>query len=271
MQARTDYARNVRTGIPASLAQVRVTLAGTATDATLYSDNLSPPTPKVNPFTADALTGIYTYYVANGLYDETVTPVGLDPLLYAYTTPSLLFGDPTGYGVVNVKDFGAVGDGLTDDTAAIQAALDSAPAIGKAVFFPTGTYRTTSALTVKSYTRLFGTSTGGSTAGSFVLAALFGAVIKNEGVGVALHLVDLTSSANKTTQQITIEDLTIVGNGATSSHGVLIDNPAMVQILRCFIANHGGVGPSLVGVGLGLKDDLPGRNRGVRDCALALG
>lgn len=37
---------------------------------------------------------------------------------------------------VNVRDFGAVGDGVTDDTAAIQAAVDYAYANGKDVVFP---------------------------------------------------------------------------------------------------------------------------------------
>jgi hypothetical protein len=39
---------------------------------------------------------------------------------------------------VSVKDFGAVGDGVTDDTAAIQAAVDSGAG---EVVFPTGSYR----------------------------------------------------------------------------------------------------------------------------------
>jgi hypothetical protein len=40
--------------------------------------------------------------------------------------------------VVSVKDFGAVGDGVTDDTAAIQLALNAAA--GGEITFPTGTY-----------------------------------------------------------------------------------------------------------------------------------
>lgn len=40
----------------------------------------------------------------------------------------------------NVKTYGAVGDGVTDDRAAIQAALDAVPSTGGTVFFPVGTY-----------------------------------------------------------------------------------------------------------------------------------
>lgn len=48
---------------------------------------------------------------------------------------------------VSVKDFGAVGDGVTDDTAAIQAALDSA---SPEVKVSDGTYLTTSTLTAST-------------------------------------------------------------------------------------------------------------------------
>jgi hypothetical protein len=44
---------------------------------------------------------------------------------------------------VSVKDFGAVGDGVTDDTAAIQTALNTATAAGQAVIFPAGNYLST--------------------------------------------------------------------------------------------------------------------------------
>jgi parallel beta-helix repeat protein len=44
---------------------------------------------------------------------------------------------------VSVKDFGAVGDGVTDDTSALQSAIAS----GKPLYFPAGIYRCTTLLT----------------------------------------------------------------------------------------------------------------------------
>ena len=41
---------------------------------------------------------------------------------------------------VSVKDFGAVGDGVADDTVAIQAAVDSLPSGGGTIIFPTDVY-----------------------------------------------------------------------------------------------------------------------------------
>jgi hypothetical protein len=52
---------------------------------------------------------------------------------------------------VSVKDFGAVGDGVTDDTAAIQAAAD----VGGTLYFPKGTYEITH-VDLSSNTQLVG-------------------------------------------------------------------------------------------------------------------
>jgi hypothetical protein len=53
---------------------------------------------------------------------------------------------------VSVKDFGAVGDGVTDDTAAIQAAINT----GKAVYVPTGTYLVRSSLQLPTTLLMYG-------------------------------------------------------------------------------------------------------------------
>lgn len=55
---------------------------------------------------------------------------------------------------VNVKDYGAVGNGITDDTTSLQNALTAGA--GKSVYVPPGTYITSNALTVPSGTKFFG-------------------------------------------------------------------------------------------------------------------
>jgi hypothetical protein len=61
-----------------------------------------------------------------------------------------------------IKDFGAVGDGTTDDTAAINRALyqlfcrEVNPQIRRSLFFPAGVYRVTSAIEIPPYATLWG-------------------------------------------------------------------------------------------------------------------
>jgi hypothetical protein len=57
---------------------------------------------------------------------------------------------------VSVKDFGAAGDGVTDDTAAFQAALVA----GKTVQVPSGSYRLTSTVTLDTFSQGLGGTAG---------------------------------------------------------------------------------------------------------------
>jgi hypothetical protein len=59
---------------------------------------------------------------------------------------------------INVFDYGATGDGVTDDTAAIQLALDQGS--GRTVYFPEGQYIVSSPLSVKTRTYVLGEQRG---------------------------------------------------------------------------------------------------------------
>jgi polygalacturonase len=61
---------------------------------------------------------------------------------------------------LNVRDFGAVGDGKTDDTAALRAAIDALPGSGAMLSFPPGHY-VTDTLFPKDFTTLRGDSAFG--------------------------------------------------------------------------------------------------------------
>lgn len=85
--------------------------------------------------------------IGNSTY---VTSTGSD-------TPRTLaerFGD-----IVNVKDFGAKGDGVTDDTAAIQKALDFAESICGDVYFPSGVYIISAMLRLPDFVGMLGNGT----------------------------------------------------------------------------------------------------------------
>jgi hypothetical protein len=66
---------------------------------------------------------------------------------------------------VSVKDFGAVGDGVADDTVAIQAALDHVDSLGGgSVYVPSTSsfYNLTETLYISSFTKLYGDGHGSS-------------------------------------------------------------------------------------------------------------
>ena len=140
-------------------AAVEVYIYGTATKATIYSDNGVTPIPG-SVVNTDSV-GEFYFYAANGRYSLTVTATNFttdaysDILLFDPTEPdSVSSADvsflPSGSGavlrtaqdklreIVSVKDFGAIGDGSANDTLAIQTAISAS--YGKTLFFPSGTY-----------------------------------------------------------------------------------------------------------------------------------
>jgi polygalacturonase len=84
---------------------------------------------------------------------------------------------------VSVKDFGAVGNGTTDDTASIQAAIDFCQATGRSLFFPAPTvsqyYLVTSELTITQSM-------------NFIGEGMENTAILGSGLGVGKHVIKVT-------------------------------------------------------------------------------
>ena len=117
-----------------------------------------------------------------------------------------------------VADFGAVGDGVTDDTAAIQAALDEADDINGIVYLPTGVYKTTSALTVASTNATIGSVR--------VIGDGSGSVIKPTITGARAIVTSATSNSNGTTNFIELSNLRLDGSNASTATGILVGDNA---------------------------------------------
>ena len=125
--------------------------------------------------------------------------------------------------VVNVRDFGAVGDGVADDTAAIQAALN-ATALGGTTFFSAGTYKVTATLTRRRGRRIQGHGylarvdalTGFGSAGYADPANLTGTIIRSTvTTGTALTLEVGTYNQGG----CPIDGVALVGPGTGSAIG----------------------------------------------------
>ena len=85
---------------------------------------------------------------------------------------------------LNVKDFGATANDVSDDHTAIQAAIDSAALTGSTVFFPAGNYKVSQSLTVPAGVSLIGEGRGMTSTGTPSL----GTIITNTGSSVTIRI-----------------------------------------------------------------------------------
>jgi hypothetical protein len=153
--------------------------------------------------------------------------------------------------VVNVKDFGAVGDGVADDTDKIQDAIDFASTSPKKiVFIPSGTYRVTSKITIPD-------SGSNDQQGIWILGAgktNAGALVSQ---GVSTIYVDQVSNvgikiegANTVLQYIQVRGSNARrDSGNQNLHGVLLEaldqsglGVRAAWIYGCSIRDHSGSG-----------------------------
>jgi len=121
----------------------------TVSGATVTSLDTAPVSPDAGDLWFDTTTTQMYVYYNDGSSSQWVTVTAGSPS----TDASSVTYTPAGTGAVatdlqtkaresvSVKDFGAVGDGVADDTAEIQAAIDSVTAAGGGtIYFPAGTY-----------------------------------------------------------------------------------------------------------------------------------
>jgi hypothetical protein len=122
-------------------------------------------------------------------------------------------------GFVSVREFGAVGDGTTDDTAAVRNALIYIGAkTGGTLFFPTGRYKVTQTLTLPSGIVLQGSH--GRTSTSFFLGA---AGVNNETVILYAGSPSTNPAIfriGEGQESIRIKNIELLGNSESGTYGI---------------------------------------------------
>jgi len=140
--------------------------------------------------------------------------------------------------VVNAKDFGAVGNNVADDTAALQAALNAAQ--GNTLFIPAGSYKVTSALTVPKNIKIVGSTMRGqgpTTAGTSLNAFFAGPVLSITSVSPAFS-------------DTLIQNINVIGNRPVygAGNGIEITNRFNTMMERMTVA---GFGTNQINIGAG--------------------
>lgn len=109
--------------------------------------------------------------------------------------------------IYNVKDYGAKGDGVTDDLPALQTLITSIGTDGASIYFPPGQYNISSSLLLKEKLTLFGDSA----------SSAFGSGLASSTIHCTNPNVNALDGTNLRT--LYIHDLALVGMGASSGTG----------------------------------------------------
>lgn len=112
--------------------------------------------------------------------------------------------------MLDIRDFGAVGDGITDCTAAIQAALDKAGEFGGCVYIPAGTFLCHD-LKMRHHTSIQGHA-------SWSFRTFAGSVLKLNDEN-ARCMIDITAAYGATVSGLSMDG----GLLGTEVHGILLD------------------------------------------------
>ena len=133
--------------------------------------------------------------------------------------------------VISVKDYGAIGDGVADDTAACQAAINRGMAVGGEVYFPAGTYKISASPGLHITLPI---STYGTQRVNLRGAGKGNTQILYTGTGTALRYDGNTTGAG-VAGLFTISDLQIIGPGTSAAAGLVINIAAVFSIRDVWI------------------------------------
>lgn len=120
--------------------------------------------------------------------------------------------------IINVMDYGASADGVTDDYAVFAAAVTAAGDGNGLVYVPSGTYRLSTGVTVPSNTSIFGNG--------------YSTKIITDGNGFVIS----------STTGVRIRDMYLYGPGSGSNSGITAGNVTNTIISGMFIQNYGFMG-----------------------------
>lgn len=190
------------------------------------------------------------------------TPSAAPAPLTSAGQPGIAVGEPGAAGNVNlsatqppnsisVKDFGAKGDGVADDQAAIQKAFDAAAASGRPVWLPPGTYNHSGVLTANG---LQVSGAGESTVlratnpdqGALKLTGSNGSVSNMTVELNSGHRSSMPDAAAICVQNATGARVSHVKTVGAASNGIRLDNAQNSKITNNFVMGSNADGIALM-------------------------